>query len=303
MPDEIPIDQIETAVRDAAIPIILTIVAALLILRFARPLIRKVLRRVFESHARYATNNRLTAADVKKRVDTIETLGVSTIRFVVVILVIALVLAALNLGELVAALGLIFAALAFAGQDFVRDYIAGIFILVENQFYVGDVVQIAGVSGTVEDFTLRRTTLRDIDGALHIVSNGEIRIASNQTRGHAGINLDVPIGFDADVDRAMALIGEAGTAMSADEAWAPRILEKPTAVRVNSFEDTGLSIKVFGKVRAGDQWAVTGELRRRIMAAFMSAGITLPQRRIVIGQEGGQAAQQPAPEIKRAAGR
>src|SRR6185295_12862813 len=138
MPDEIPVDQLESAVLAAAIPIVVIIISALLILRFARPLIRRILRRLFESQRLYGSRNQMTEEEVQKRVATIETLGVSTLRFVVFLLVGALVLAVLNLGEVVAALGLVIAAVAFAGQDFVRDYLAGIFIIVENQFFVGD---------------------------------------------------------------------------------------------------------------------------------------------------------------------
>ena len=285
MPDEIPVDQFESAVLAAAVPIIVIVVGALLVLRFARPLIRRILRRLFVSQQLYGSRNQMTEDDTRKRVATIETLGVSTLRFVVFLLVGALVLAVLNLGEIVAALGFVIAAIAFAGQDFVRDYLAGIFIIVENQFFVGDVIRIAGMTGTVEDFTLRRTTLRDIEGTLHIVSNGEIRVASNLTRGYAGIDLDVPISYDTDVDRAMTLIKDVGTRLAADPTWSERILDLPAAVRVGAFGDLGMSITVLGKVRAGQQWAVTGELRRRVLAALASAGITLPQRNVLIERE------------------
>ena len=281
MPDEIHIAKIESVVLDAAVPIILIIAGALLVLRFARPFMRRLLHQALESRTFSAPASRLTAAEVQKRVDTIEKLGVSAIRLVVFVLVGALVLAVLNLGWVVGALGLVLAALAFAGQDFVRDYLAGVFILFENQFYVGDVIRVAGVTGTVEEFTLRRTALRDGDGTLHMVSNGEFRVASNLTRGYAGINLDVPIGYDADVDRVMALIDEAGAALAADPAWARRILEAPAAVRVDAFGDIGMSIKVIGKVGAGEQWAATGELRRRVLAAFADAGISLPHRNVI----------------------
>jgi len=171
---------------------------------------------------------------------------------------------------------------AFAGQDFVRDYLAGLVILLENQFYVGDVIGVGQVSGTVEDFSLRRTKLRDPSGTLHIVSNGEIRIASNQTRGYGGINLDMPIAYDADLDRAMALIGEVGARMAADPEWKDRVLEAPVAMRVDAFGEIGLSIKVLGKVQAGEQWAATGELRRRLLDAFAEQGIGLPNRNVVV---------------------
>jgi moderate conductance mechanosensitive channel len=279
-------EQLLDQVRDDAIWIIAIIVAGLLVQRFARAPIRRVLQRVFEGQTQPGSTERLTAAEVTKRVDTVETLAMSTIRFVVLLLVVILVLGVLNLGPVIAGLGLVLAAVAFAGQDFVRDYLAGLVILLENHFYVGDVIGVPGqVSGTVEDFSLRRTKLRDANGTLHIVSNGEIRIASNLTRGFGGINLDMPIAYDADLDRAMALIGEVGAALAADPEWADRVIEAPLAVRVEAFGEVGMSIKVLGKVRAGEQWAVTGELRRRLLAAFAEAGIGLPSRNVVVERD------------------
>ena len=264
--------------RDDVVWIILIIVVGLLVLRFARAPIRRILQRVFEGQTQPGSTQKLTAAEVQKRVDTVETLAMSTIRFVVLVLVVILVLGVLNLGPVIAGLGLVLAAIAFAGQDFVRDYLSGLVILLENHFYVGDVIGVGPVNGTVEDFSLRRTKLRDPSGTLHIVANGEIRIASNFTRGFGGINLDMPIAYDADVDRAMAIIGEVGAALAADPEWADRIIEAPAAVRVETLGDIGMTIKVLGKVRAGEQWAVSGELRRRLLAAFAAGGIDLPSR-------------------------
>jgi moderate conductance mechanosensitive channel len=289
-------------IRDDILPIVLIIVAGLLVLRFARRPIRGILRRVFEGQTQPGSTNRLTAAEVQKRVDTVETLAMSTIRLIVVVLVVIVVLGVLNLGPVIAGLGIVLAAVAFAGQDFVRDYLAGLVILLENHYYVGDVVAVGPISGTVEDFSLRRTKLRGVDGTLHIVANGEIRIASNLTRGYGGINLDMPIAYDADVDRAMSLIGEVGAALEADPAWADRVIEAPSAVRVDAFGEVGMSIKVLGKVQAGEQWAATGELRRRLLSAFAEAGIALPHRNVVVeggvpaatGERGGS--EDPAPE-------
>jgi small conductance mechanosensitive channel len=180
-------------------------------------------------------------------VDTIETLSVSALRLLVFVLTGALALAALNLGWVVGTMGLVAAALAFAGQDFIRDYLAGVFILVENQFYVGDIVKVAGISGTVEDFSLRRTTLRDTDGTLHVVSNGLIRVASNHTRGYAGIDLDVPIGYDTDIDRAIALIEEVAVTLAEDPRWADRILDVPALVRVGASTRRDCRSRCWGK--------------------------------------------------------
>lgn len=272
-------------IRDDLLPILIVLLVGLLVMRFARRPIRGLLNRVFESQVQPISGERLSPADVKKRVDTVETLAVSTLRFLVAVVVLLLILAVLDLGPVIAVVGIVLAAFAFAGQDFVRDYLAGLVILLENQFYVGDVIQVGLVSGTVEDFTLRHTNLRDLNGTLHIVSNGEIRISSNQTRGYGGINLEIPIAYDADVARAMAIIGEVGAAMQADPDWAERILEPPAPMRVETLGELGMSIKVTGKVRAGEQWNANGEVRRRILAEFAANEIGLPNRNVVVRQE------------------
>ena len=285
--DGLTLDQI----REDILPILVVLLAGLVVLRFARRPIRALLQRIFERQVQPISGERLSPADVKKRVDTVETLAVSTLRLVVGALVAVIILAFLDLGPIIAAFGIVIAAVAFAGQDFVRDYLAGLVILLENQFYVGDVIQVGTVSGTVEDFTLRRTNLRDLDGTLHIVANGEIRIASNQTRGYGGINLEIPVAYDADVDQAMAIIADVGRAMKQDTDWADRILEPPSPLRVETLGDLGMSIKVVGKVRAGEQWTANGEVRRRILAAFAANHIELPSRSLV----GHEAADEPPP--------
>lgn len=280
--DGLSLDQL----RDDVLPVLLVLVAGLVVLRFARGPIRRVLHRIFAAQRQPITGERLSDADVEKRVDTVETLAVSTMRLFVAVLVAVVILVFLDLGPIIAVIGIILAAVAFAGQDFVRDYLAGLVILLENQYYVGDVIQVGIVSGTVEDFTLRRTKLRDVDGTLHVVSNGEIRIASNRTQGYGGINLEVPVAYDADLDRAMALITEVGEGLKADVAWADRIIEAPTPLRVETLGDLGMSIKVVGKVRAGEQWEASGEVRRRILASFAANGIALPHPNVVMPPAG-----------------
>ena len=103
----------------------------------------------------------------------------------------------------------------------------------------------------------------------------------------------MPIAYDADIDRAMALIGEVGATLASDPEWAERVIEAPGAVRVEAFGEVGMSIKVLGKVRAGEQWAVTGELRRRLLAAFAEAGIGLPSRSVVVEHAEGFASRAP----------
>jgi moderate conductance mechanosensitive channel len=128
----------------------------------------------------------------------------------------------------------------------------------------------------VEDFSLRRTTLRDLDGTVHTVPNGQITVASNLTRVWARVNLDIPVAYDTDLDVATRLINQVGEELHGDPEWRGRLLEAPSVVRVGHFGDTGVSLKVLGQVPAAEQWAVAGELRKRILAAFAQRGIKIP---------------------------
>ena len=200
----------------------------------------------------------------------------STIRFVVLVLVVILVLGVLNLGPVIAGLGLVLAAIAFAGRTSSATTCRGSSSCSRTTSTSATSSASARSAGRSRTSASRRTKLRDRSGTLHIVANGEIRIASNFTRGFGGVNLDMPIAYDADIDRAMAIIGDVGAALAADPEWADRIIEAPAAVRVETLGDIGMTIKVLGKVRAGEQWAVSGELRRRLLAAFAAAGSTCP---------------------------
>ena len=127
-----------------------------------------------------------------------------------------------------------------------RDYLNGALILIENQFSKGDVVRVAGVSGTVEDFSLRRTTLRDLDGVVHTVPNGEIQVASNLTRVWARINQDVTVAYGTDIDKATRVVDEVGRAMAADPTWKRRVLEAPSVDRVAALGEYGVTLKILG---------------------------------------------------------
>jgi moderate conductance mechanosensitive channel len=266
--------------------LVVLLVGALIVLRVGRGMIRRLLHRTLLRGALQAgIPPELAEPEVEKRSKTLETLMVTILRWIVIAVVILILLAVFDLVGVIAALGLVLAALAFAGQDVIRDYLNGMLIILENQFAEGDVVRIAGVSGTVEVVSLRRTQLRDLDGAVHIVPNGEIRVASNLTRLHAGINLDVSVAYGTDVDRAMVVINDVGSAMAADPDWTSRILEAPASLRVNELGDSGVDIKVTGRVLPGEQWAATGELRRRILIAFAEEGIEIPfPHRVVISR-------------------
>ncbi len=287
MPDVTP--QIEEMLRwfaaNAAV-LLLAVVVGLIVLRLGRGFIHRALERtLLRSAIKAGLPPDLAEAEAAKRARTLEGLLNSLLRLAVIGILVLVVLAVLDLLSIIAALGLIGAAIAFAGQDIIRDYLNGALIVLENQFAEGDIVRIGGVSGTVEDLGLRRTELRDLSGTVHIVPNGEIRVASNLTRIYAGINLDVSVAYGTDTDQAMAVIDAIGLEMASDEVWKDRILDAPASLRVDLLGDSGVDIKVVGRVRAGDQWAATGELRRRILRGFATAGIEIPfPHRVVISR-------------------
>jgi small conductance mechanosensitive channel len=194
----------------------------------------------------------------------------------------------LDIGPAVAGLGVVGIAVGFGAQSLVRDYLNGSLILIENQFARGDVVRIAGVAGTVEDFTLRRTTLRDIDGVVHTVPNGEIHVASNQTRVWARINQDVTIAYGSDIEAAITVVDNVGREMAGDPIWKRRVLEAPRVERVEALAEYGVTLKILGSVRAADQWEASGDFRRRLLAAFSEHGIEIPRpQRVVLAQDPG----------------
>jgi small-conductance mechanosensitive channel len=194
----------------------------------------------------------------------------------------------LDIGPAVAGLGVVGVAVGFGAQHLVRDYLNGALILIENQFSKGDVIRVAGVSGTVEDFSLRRTTLRDLDGVVHTVPNGEIMVASNLTRVWARINQDVTLAYGTDIEKATTVVDEVGRAMAADKAWKRRVLEAPRVDRVAALAEYGITLKILGTVRAPDQWAAAGELRKRLLAAFHEHGIEMPRpQRVILAREPG----------------
>jgi moderate conductance mechanosensitive channel len=192
----------------------------------------------------------------------------------------------LDIGPAVAGLGVVGIAVGFGAQALVRDYLNGALILVENQYAKGDVVRIAGVAGTVEDFNLRRTTLRDIDGVVHTVPNGEITVASNLTRVWARINQDILVAYDTDIDKAMQVVDDVGRQMAGEPAWKRRILEAPRVERVEALGDYGVTLKILGSVRAQEQWAAGGEFRKRLLAALQANGIEIPRpQRVVLTRD------------------
>lgn len=180
----------------------------------------------------------------------------------------------LDVSALIASVGVVGIALGLGAQTLVKDIINGMFILVEDQYGVGDVVQVAGVSGLVVEVNPRRTVLRDLDGNVHVVPNSAISIATNMTRGFSRINLDIAVAYEEDIDRVTGVIDDVCRQLSADRA--ADIIEPPKVLRVDALAASGVVVKVTGDVKPFAQWELMGELRRRVKNRFDQEGIEIP---------------------------
>jgi len=279
--------------------IALIVLAALVAYLIVRLGVRIGIRHLVERRGEEDSTAVLPPFELERRVNTIGRLVVRIAAFAIGIIAVlmALDLFGIDIGPAVAGLGVVGIAVGFGAQTLVRDWLAGIFIVLENQYSQGDVIRIAGVDGVVEDFSLRRTTLRDLDGTVHTVPNGQITVASNMTRVWARVNLDINVAYDTDLNRAGELIDRVGEDLQADEEWGPRLLEAPKVVRVEALADSSVKLKVLGQVRAAEQWAVGGELRKRILAAFTEAGITIPfPHQVVVTRGPTQASEEGDPD-------
>lgn len=175
---------------------------------------------------------------------------------------------------LIAGVGIVGVALGFGAQTLVRDMIAGIFILVEDQYAVGDLIEVGAKAATVEAITLRSTTLRDFNGYLHFVPNGEMRVVVNRSRGWHRLAVDVPIAADEDLGRALAICRRIAAAFSADPEWKERMLEPAQVWGIETFSGTEATIRLVVRSLPGpDAPEAARTLRQRVHEALRAEGV------------------------------
>ncbi len=216
--------------------------------------------------------------EAKQRADTLAGVLIKTSVVIVAIVALFTILAevGVSIAPALAGFGVVGIAVGFGAQSLIKDLIAGVFILLENQYSVGDVVRIAGITGLVEEINLRRTVMRDLDGVVHSVPNGEITVASNYTKEWSRVNMNISVGYGEDLDRVIEVINRIGRDMANEPYWASVMLTPPQVLRVDAFEDSGIAIKILGDSKPIKQWEIMGELRRRIKRVFDEEGIEIP---------------------------
>jgi small conductance mechanosensitive channel len=190
----------------------------------------------------------------------------------------------IDIGPLLAAAGVAGLALGFGGQYLIRDVISGLFIILENQYRVGDVVCFENTCGLVEDISLRMTTLRDLDGTVHHVPHGEIKKTSNLSKYFSRVNLNIGVSYSANLEHVISVINKIGKELAEDKDWKDNILKAPQFLRVDDFGDSAIIIKILGDTKPLMQWEIAGELRKRIKIAFDKEGIEIPFPQMVVHQ-------------------
>ncbi len=212
------------------------------------------------------------------RATTITSALSQVIKVAVVVLALLAILAevGVQIAPMLAAVGVVGLALGFAAQGIVRDYIHGIFILIEDWYRVGDWIKIDSDEGEVEEISLRRTVLRNMDGTLMIRPNSSVVTASNMTRDLARLNMTVSVAYGTNIEKAFAAINRVGLEFKADELWSTNLLTAPAALRISDLGESGIDILIRADTKPGTQWGISGEFRKRLLAQFEIDGIDIP---------------------------
>ena len=220
----------------------------------------------------------LQASEAKKRAHTLGNILRHAFLIIITFVAVLMILGELGiqLGPLLATAGIGALAIGFGAQGLVKDLISGFFIILENQYRIGDVIEVAGVSGLVESVSLRKTVLRDLQGKVHTIPNGEIKVVSNFSKEWSRSVLDLGISYRDDIDQIVDLLVQIGKEMESEEPYKSAILEPLQVLGVEKFDESQMVIRMMVKTVPLKQWDVGRELRRRIKIRFDEKGIQLP---------------------------
>ncbi len=263
---------------EVGVKLVIIVLFSLFLVWFSDTVIQKI-KEILLQQAQGIKPNfiRISSNNFKNRTDTLASILKSLIRAVVFVLALisALSIFKVDIGPLVAGAGILGIVLTLGTQNTVKDLITGSFILVENQFDIGDIVTINSLSGTVEKMNWRTTVLRSLDGSVHIIPNGQINIVTVQTEEWSRAVLDVPIAQSSNLEQVTQLLQSIGQTMKEEEPWKDLMFEELRVSGVESFAENSMVVRSLCKTAPGKQWEVIRELRRRVQETFAKEGIAL----------------------------
>jgi small conductance mechanosensitive channel len=253
-----------SAIATGAITVALIIIAALVSIWVLKRVIRRVITKRISKIRKETPEEREVRADMLSSIIT--TVAVSIIGIVAVLMILSV------LGVNIMPILIVFAAIAVGGglafQNIGRDYVHGVLIIAEDWFRVGEWATVAGISGTIDSMSLRRTILRDLDGTMHVIPNGKIELVSNMARDWASINLNITVAYKENLDHVIEVINDVCQKFKNDHVWGRELLSTPKVQRVNDLGNSGIEIKILGDTKPLRQWDLTGELRKRLKNRF-----------------------------------
>jgi moderate conductance mechanosensitive channel len=249
------------------LPILSVVVLSIIIEYVGELIIKASIRRIV--HGRHFIRPNQSLVDVKKRQDTI--ISVSVIAWKIAIFIGAgltiftIIFPEVNLVPLLASASVLGAIIGFGAQSIIRDFISGAFIIIENQFRVGDEVEVDGAVGKVEHITLRSTVIRDDAGNVHYIANGSVFHTINKTMGYSKVYFTLAVDPETDIDELADIIQKVGQGLAKDQAWEKKIPEPPVLLNLGAFNDKALEVRVAGTTKPGDQFSVTTEFKKRLL--------------------------------------
>ena len=260
------VDALDFLEKDAPKILAIVIVAIVLV-----QLLKAITRRLDKVSRKQELPGRVRAQQLRTVAGVVYSVGTFVITFVSLMMVLGAV--GINIGPLLASAGIAGLAVGFGAQTLVKDVINGFFILLENQYDLGDAVKVAGVQGTVESVTMRRTVLRDADGSVHNIPNSEIKIVTNLTRDWTQATLHIAVDYSESSDRVIDLLRTIAADIKNDERFASDIVAEPDVPGIEKVSGAEVDYLMLVKTRPGKQYAVQRELRRRIKECFEKNGV------------------------------
>lgn len=258
--------------------IALILIVAWLVKKYGNQLVRRVFHRTIRADL-YPTK-----IDRLKRIETIDGITGAILQVTVVIIAGLMIVSELgvNTTPLLASAGVLGIALGFGAQSLIKDLTSGIFIIIDNQYRVGDIVKLDGISGKVEAINIRTTVLRALDGTLYHVPNGTINTTANYTMSYGGIEEDLLFNNDVDITKLIMVIDRVGQNLNEDPKLSQKILEPPHFERIIGFSPQGVSVKVIGSTTPNDSWEIRGEFYKMLLKELKKSKIKLPTPQLAV---------------------